>query len=238
MAEFAYDINGGTPVIKKLQVSAAIARGTMAEAAANSEAGLAIGTVAATANAVGLALDAAAAPDGSHATNPGTDPAKYISVVVNPYAITRWRLSGGAGDGVTLTTANLLTVVTPDTLGDDILAGTTYDTAAVWGYTGANAGQVRRTQDATGNVDVAFRYDIAVGDTFLQVGLWPYSEQNFPELNTSLTEVDASNAVDSDNDNYRTVDLDLRDAADNGATNSYAFMMPVSHFLAGSTTIA
>jgi hypothetical protein len=170
---------------------------------------------------MGLSLDTATSTDAQATTG---DNAGFISLCINPDAVYRAKLCQGATEDTALTLATATSAST-----DGLLIPTVVDENTVWGYSGANAGQVRQASTTTAVVQ-AFPYDVAIGDEFLYCQpLDSDAVGEFPQLTTLLTQVDASAASDTDNDNFHVVELLLRDNSDDGRNNSYALITPVSH---------
>lgn len=233
---YAYDLSGGAPVMRKFQ--SAVAHPDAGVPVVNAKTGTpGVGVVTTTAaiNVVGLTLDTVTAPDGSNDTgSTGSDPSRFISLVINPDGCYRVLLAGSATEGAALP---LQTITLADAAGDDLTTLTFIDEAVVWGFSGANVGQYRKIQTTAGNVDVAFRYDTVVGDEFLQAsGCFPAADQHHVVLTTLLTEINAEAALDSTAENYRIVEVDLRDSSDSGRTNSHVIVKPGKHCF-GNTTV-
>src|SRR3990167_9682768 len=168
--DFAFDLPGGsTAVIKKYQVAATNTTiGRPYLKGASSGTGLVVATVSGAVDFVGVNIDTA----GTYVTaqqSDNSDTARLQSTIINPLAVYRARLAGGAANealsAATITTASAdgLSVVTSafDPNSPDLDEGTG------WGYRGANAGKARRIVSTAANdatVIVAFPYDIAVGD--------------------------------------------------------------------------
>lgn len=233
--EFAYDLSGGsTAIVKKYQVAATnttIGRPYMK--GASSGTGLVVATVSDAADFVGVNIDTA----GTYVTaqqSDNSDTARLQSTIINPLAVYRARLCGGAANealsAATITTASGdgLSVVTSafDPNSPDLDEGT------VWGYSGANSGKARKivstgANDAT--VEVAFPFDIAVGDQFLYCNLHPL-HTTLAQFGTDMTTVDATVVLSSDA-TASTIELILNDSAGSGTTESYALIMFGDHHL-------
>lgn len=182
MANLGYILGGGAPVIKKFMVGAtpnfAVA-GAPAIVAATTDAGVVPQSAGTVGQTVGLALDTA-----TYTTSQATvlaSGAPQVSVVVNPDAVYRLRVSGGATPGTALTKitnsvastgGTLITITTGDVVPNNptVLDGT------VICLSGNNVGLRRRitTVSATAiTVLIPFPYTIAVGDTFLALPYFP-----------------------------------------------------------------
>lgn len=156
----------------------------------------------------------------------GSENASLAEVIVNPDAVYKVKLSGGAGTDVALTThteqsgstTGLVVTVVALTLGDE---------GTVHCVTGANAGISRRIASIAANaatVTVAFPQDIATGDTFIIVPYAPDTALQYVQLTTALTQLNASVETDVNNVNFRVVELKL-----NTETDSFAYIVAVDH---------
>lgn len=166
--EFSGLLSGGAPVVMKYQISASLTvLGTPLVASAAGAAGLSAGTTTNVTDMVGCNIDLA-----TYATAQGANsPEALASVIVNPDAIWKIFMSGGATAG---TAETLRAVTTASTDGLSVTTGDnwsspTVDEGTVWGVTGANAGQVRKVTSVSATaatVTVAFARDTVVGDLF------------------------------------------------------------------------
>jgi len=224
--EFVGSFSGGPPVLKKFQIGEAMAtNGVPVVVGGAGNEGVALAATTTASDLVGVTAKIQATLLTAQQTD-NSDPARLVTVVVNPDAMYRARLSGGATSGTDLTA---LTVTTASTDGLTVsVSGTdfsspTQDEGTVYCITGANAGVSRKitsVADGAATVTLAFPNDIAVGDTFFTVPFAP-GEDQFVQLTTTLDELDASVAVDTDNNNFRVIELDL-----NGVGDSYATVVP------------
>lgn len=241
----AYLMGGGPWFVQKLPIGEAIAvSGVCVETPAAATNGVALVETNTAIDSLGLCISAAPTYNTAQQSD-NSDPAAYVDVIVNPDLVMSCRLSGSSTSGTALTpyfntsasTTGL--IVTPSTTSGGSAADTTaMDDCTIFGYTGANAGIARKIAVADGtNVDVivAFPYDIAVDDQFIfcnftQGGL------HFVTFTSDLTEADASIATgeDTDNLNYRPVDLQLNDKAGEGLTKSYVHLIAYDHAYSGS----
>ena len=107
----------------------------------------------------------------------------------------------------------------------------------MWGYEGANEGKYRRCTAANTVVN-AMPYGIAAGDTFLEAEVNFGARDQFPQLSTLLTQINAngSGSADTDNDNFIFVEAELRGVSNNGRNNSFAFMVGAHHAFSGCHT--
>ena len=152
---------------------------------------------------------------------------QQVSTIINPDAMWRTKFSAGAGEDV----AQALLTNAADATGLVITGGT--DENLVWGYTGANAGlglAGARMLVGAAAVDVAMPYDIAAGDTFLYSNIGIATRTQTPQFTTNLTQINLqAGVVDNNNANFIAVDMILRDASEEGRTNSYAILIALNH---------
>jgi len=232
--EYFGSFSGHAPIIKKFQVGEAMATsGVPIVVATAGLAGPVLASTTAAADMIGVTLDSQDTLVTAQQSD-NSDPERVVSTVVNPDAMYRAKLSGGAANDTSLLQA---TVVTASTTGLDVITGTDYsnfDEGSIYCFSGANTNILRRigVGDATdATVVVAFPFDIAIGDVFLHFPFDPGSDQ-FVQLTTTLDQIDASAAVDSDNNNFRVIELELRDSSDDGRNTSFAVITPFDHMFA------
>lgn len=231
--EVAYLLNGGAPRIKKYPVAATMANvGALTAASTAGEAGIALATTTSAADAIGPTLDTATYVTAQQTD--GTSAERLVTVVINPDAVYRMLISGGATDGTALTQYDVTTASaagTAVTTGDDF-SSPQMDEGVIWGYSGANAGQKRKitsTSTTAATVTVAFDQDTVVGDNFLVAPYWFFQTSTI-QLTTNLTQADGSIAVGTGGE-FTVVDLLLRDQTDSGTTNSFVLAAPIDHAL-------
>lgn len=227
--EFAYDLSGGsTAIVKKYAVAATNTYvGRPYLKTADGGVGIVLGTTTGAVDFIGVNLDAA----GTYAAaqnSDGSENAKFTSIIVNPLAVYRARLSGAATDGTALT-AHTVTTATSDGLTITHSAydasSPTMDEGTIWGYTGANAGQVRKITSVSTTattVILAFPRDDAVGDQYLHAPIHP-TRSITAQLTTNCTEIDASAAI-SGGATIVVVEMICNDKSGNGTTESYALI--------------
>ena len=229
-------LSGGAPVIKKYQVNATVANtGVPLLIGTSEEAGLDLPSTTVAADVVGLNLDTATytTTQGS-----GSDSAeRLVSVIINPDAVYRMRLSGGATAGTALAQ---FTVTAQDTAGTTITTGTAWnspdmDEGVAWCYSGANVGQSRKIVDADGTTAtllIPFDNTIEVGDVFLRA---PYQKmQGFAvQLTSDFTEANANIVVDT-GAGFKTIDWALNDLSGEGTLKSYIEVLPTDHWLSST----
>jgi len=229
--EFAYTMSGSAPLIKKYQVNATVARaGVPLLIPAGGNAGIVLATTTGAADMVGVNLDTATYVTAQQTD--GTSAERKVSVIINPDAVWRMKMSGGATENTALA-LNAVTTASSDGLTVTTAAewsSPTFDEGVVWGYDGANAGQARKitsVSSTAGTVTVAFDQDTVVGDNFLRAPYWPVQGITI-QLTTLLTQADASIAVGT-GAGFKTVELILKDLSGEGRTNSYVLAVPTDH---------
>lgn len=238
--EYAYDLSGGsTAIVKKYQVAATnTVLGVPYLKVADAGTGIVLATTTGVVDAIGVNVDAA----GTYVTAQQTanaDVERLTSIIINPLAVWRLLMSGGAGVGTALalravTTASTdgLTITTAESW-----TATEFDEGVVWGYDGANAGQVRKitsTSATAGTVTVAFNNDTVVGDNFIRAPWYPTRTLTL-QLTTALDQADASIAVGSGG-TWNCVELICGDLAMEGRTNSYVFAQLQDHLFGATIT--
>lgn len=226
-------LSGGAPVIKKYQINATVANaGVPLLIGGSNEAGLDLPTTTVAVDVVGLNLDTAVytVTQGS-----GSDSAeRLVSVIINPDAILRARMSGGAAEGTALAQH---TVTVENSGGTAIETGTewsspTFDEGVVWGYSGNNVSQSRKitsVSSTVGTVLIPFDYSILVGDVYLRAPYWAMQGATV-QLTTNFLEADASIAV-ATGAGFKVFDMDLEDLSGEGTLKSYIEMLPTDHWL-------
>ncbi len=238
--EWAYDL-GGAPVgrVKKYQVAATNTTiGVPYLKTADGGTGIVLATVSGAVDFVGVNVDAA----GTYVTSQQTDNSdtqRLTTIIVSPLAVYRAKMCGGAAnEALTVgtettgsTTGLVVTVSGIDPNSPDMNEG------VVWGYSGANAGKVRRiitTSGSVANVTVAFPYDIAIGDEFLFSALSP-TRTILAQFGTDMTNLDVSATLSGDA-TVITVEMLCGDKSGNGRTESYAFIQFADSLFSGSLT--
>ena len=230
-------LSGGAPVVKKMVVSASLATaGVAVTNGAITDPGILICTTTNCTDMIGVTIDTA-----TYSTTQG-DPVGEVSVVVNPDAIYRARLSGGATVGTALTSYDITTAVTTGltmTTGDDFTSPISYDGGTMWWYSGNNAGQSYRHIDSeatTGiTVEIPYAYTTVVGDEFMVTGVQMRGDTSVGQiqLTSDISEVNAAIAAGTGAE-FITLDMELRDIAEDGKNNSYVHMLSTDHSYSGS----
>ena len=232
--QFSKSVSGAAPFLLKYQIVATTTTvGTPYLVAADATAGLAIATTTGAVNMVGCNLDTA-----TYATaqqTDGSDPDAIVTIVCNPDAVWEIPMSGGVGTGTALTAVSVTTAST------DGLAVTTasewssptFDEGSAWGYTGANAGILRKVTSVSstaGTVTVAFPRDTVVGDQFLRFPVSAATLQTIT-LNTALTQARQDVAVATNTAEFLTIALRANDAANNGLYTSALYAIARYHYM-------
>lgn len=239
--ELAYMLSGGAPVVKRYMAGTTISTAGIPVLGAV-DAATDLGSVepaGATAvvnvgSQVGLCIDTSGTVAATGVTD---DDDLFVSVIINPDAVLRAKMSGAATADTALSTTS---ATSADSTGATITGATTFDNGAVWGYTGNNVGSFRRSDDTAGSLSINFVNGILTTDTYVAVHGFPCSVEATSwecyDLTTDLTQVHAQTA-NVTNNNFATVDMELRDATDQGTTNSYYHLIANNH-LFGSSSIA
>lgn len=225
--EFSYTLSGATPRIREVTLGeqSDVAGVPLIGGTAALAGPIKAGTVTAL-DQLGVQINV---PLNSYQTAQnadGSENASLAQVIVNPDAVYKVKISGGAGTDTALTThteqsgstTGLVVTVVALSLGDE---------GTIHCVTGANAGVSRRIASIAANaatVTVAFPKDIAIGDTFIVVPYAPDTADQFVQLTTALTQLDASVTTDTNNANFRVVELKL-----DTETDSFAYIVAVDH---------
>lgn len=234
MAELAYTLGGGAPIMKRYQIGVTNNNvGVPYTVPAAGTAGVVIGTTTGATDLVGFSVEA----PGTYLTaqqSDNSDPARYARLVINPDAVFRCLMSGGATENTALA---LQTVTTASSDGLTITTAAewsspTYDEGHAWGYDGANAKIARKVTSVSstaGTLTVALPNDTVVGDNFLRCPYTPMQTVTV-QFTTNLTQADASIAVGTGAP-FRVVELILNDSSQEGRTNSFVLFASNSHAL-------
>jgi hypothetical protein len=239
MSDFAHTLQGNvTPWLMRYQVDATVANvGVPLLIDTAGEAGLNAGTTTSAADFVGMSQDTV-----TYTTTQGTgvnSAERKVGVNITPDAVWRALLSGGATEGTALTQH---TVTTASAGGTAVTTGTawnspTYDEGVVWGYSGNNAGQVRKITSVSataGTVTIPFDNAVAVGDVYLRAPAW-FNATTTLQLTTNLFQVDASIAVATGAE-YGVDDMRLLDIGGEGTLRSEVFFHALDHNKAARPT--
>jgi len=199
-------------------------------------AGVILASTTASANMVGVTIGTATFVTAQQTD--GSSAERLVKVIINPDAVWEMLMSGGAAEGTALA---LQAVTTATTDGLDVTTAAewsnpTFDEGAVWGFDGANAGQIRKITAVSGTaatVTVAFDNDHAVGANFLRAPYWPL-DSNRIQLTTLLTDADASIAVGT-GATLRCIEIRQGDLSNEGRTKSYVLAISDDHVLRETT---
>lgn len=226
MGEFVKDMYGCTiPHVMKFAIGASFANaGVLVEAPNGDDAGVTPCSTTTAADVVGISNDTATYVTAQQTD--GTSANRVISVVVNPLGVYRYLMSGGATEGTALTQYDVSTASSDGltiTTGDD-WTSPQFDEGAIWGFDGANSGQLRKittTSSTAAAVTVAFDYDTVVGDNFLRAPYWPADATALTlQFTTNLYQANAAIAVGT-GAAVNIVELMVQDKAGAGDRNSY-----------------
>lgn len=230
-------ISGGAVVIKRYQIAATqLTAGVpvMGHNAATATDGMvevmgAGGTAAS--NSAGITLDTSGTISAASITDSND---LLVSVAVNPDLIIRAKMNNGTTEDTALSPG----ISTGDATGEDATGVTSIQEGAIFGYDGANVGQLRRAEDASGAVTTNFENTIANGDRFLVACGYPAggaaAAVSYFNLSTLLTQIDATNN-DSAADNFNVFDMEFRTSGEDGINNSFYHFVQAQHCF-GNTT--
>lgn len=225
--EFSYTLSGTTPNIRKVQLGEqSDVAGVPLIAGGAAKPGPVKASTTAAADLLGIQINVPSETYAVAQNTDGSENASMAQIITNPDAVYKVLLSGGATSSTALTThtentgstSGLVVTVTSLSLGDE---------GTIHCVTGANAGISRRIASIAANaatVTLAFPKDIAVGDTFIVVPYAPDTADQYVQLTTDLTQLDASVTTDTDNANFRVVEMKL-----NSETDSYAYVIAADH---------
>ena len=242
MAQFAYDLYGSVPVIKKFQYGVSLSTvGIPFTVPAANTPGVVIGTTTGATDFVGMSIDKGSDrfnnAQSNYTTTQGVGAAsaeRLVTLIINPFAVYQWKMSGGATNDTALASRTVTTASAGGTAitTNESWTGTEYDEGVTWCLTGSNAGRYRKitsTSSTAGTVTIPFDYATVVGDNFLRAPYWPMQTVTI-QLSTNLDQADASIAVGTGAP-FRVTELILRDGSDSGATNSFVLGISNSHAL-------
>lgn len=241
--ELDYTLSGGAAVMKKYQIGVTNANaglGIPYTIPAAGTAGVVIGTTTGATDLVGMSVDNVAANaslmgvynTAQQASN--VDPASFVRLIINPDAVWRALMSGGATENTALT---LYPVTTASSDGLNVTTGTSwtsteFDEGHTWGYDGANAGVARKitsTSSTAATLTVALPNDTVVGDNFMRAPYTPMQTVTV-QFTTNLYQADASIAVGTGAP-FRVIELRLFDSSMEGRTKSQVLFISNSHAL-------
>ena len=173
---------------------------------------------------LGVAVDETVSSVDAQNADGVTDNAGFASVVISPSAVFRVKFSEGAAEDTALAVASAAQVASSDGL---TVTGSLLS-YAVWGYSGANEGHIRRCSSA-GVVTLAFPVNIAANDEFLQANVYPSDHTSFIDLTTNATQADTRTAIDANNFSMYCVELQVNGQRNDGMNNSFGLMLIARH---------
>lgn len=203
-------LSGNAPCILKYQAGATFAySGLHALVAGSGGYGVQKESTTAAVSQIGVTLDTAT-PSNSQATD-NSDTERLLSIIINPDAIYRAKLSGAATENTTITEGVEATGSTNGLLVDtqEDYSNPTLDEGLLFCTYGANQGLARKVTSLSSANAVnitAWPRDIAVGDKFIRIP-FSFMDKQFVQMSTNLFQVDTSVAVDTDNANWLPVKL-------------------------------
>lgn len=234
--DVAHYLSGGAAYRMKLQVAQTVSNvGVPLLASTEAEAGLDLPTTTNAADMVGLNFDTATYVTAQQTD--GTSAERVVLVDVRPDCVIEALLSGAGAENTALTTYDVTTATTDglDVTTGDNWGSPEFDDGAVWGYTGANAGQIRKitaTSATAATVTVAFDNDHQVGDLFLRAPFWPFDDQSGSvTLSTNFYQVDASAATTTSGAELLPIKINAKTQAGEGTTKSTVLLVSNDHFL-------
>jgi len=236
--ELAHIMSGNAPKFVELQIAATVGTvGVPLTIPAANGTGVVLATATSAANMVGCNIDTATYQAAQNSD--GSDQAAAVTVIYNPDAVWRARLSGGATSGTALTAQ---TVSTATTDGLDVTTGFDYNTTdvdegVIWGLAGVNAGIVRKitsTGVTAATVIVAFPKDHPVGDTFLHAPFFPFQSPTVT-LTSAFDQVDCSVATSTSAAELVPIN-GFADGNFAGASDSYIHLVAGDHALSNRPT--
>ncbi len=230
-------LGGGTPVVKKYQITATLAtKGVLVTFGGDADPGILICGTTNTTDLMGVTLDTA-----TYSTTQG-DGAREVSVVINPDAIYRAKMSFGATLDTAMTSYDVTTAVSNGltlTSGDDFTSAVNYDIGMVWWYSGNNSGSKPRhieTTTSTGlTVEVPFENATVVGDEFIVSGVSVAHDIAVGQiqLTSDISQVNAS-IVPGTGAELVAIDGEFNDIAKDGKNNSFYHLLSTDHSFSGS----
>lgn len=240
--QFAYLLSSNsTPRSFKIQCGEASSiSGVPYRASDGDDAGPILGETTSCADFVGVAQDNQSSVVTAQQSD-ASDPERAITLIINPDAVYKTKLSGGSSSDTALTQHTVTTASTTGlvvTTGDDF-SSTSFDEGSIWGYSGNNAGVHRKitsVSQSAATVTVAFPADTAAGDIFLAAPFFPLENQ-FVQLTSTFEQIDCTVAVDTTNNNFRIVEMEANDITNSGTVNSFAYLSPFDSLLASGGSI-
>jgi len=180
---------------------------------------------------VGLAIDSS----GTISATATTD--LFVTVAVNPDLIIRAKMTNGATEDTALT---IITTSADSATGVTLTGFTSDDGESVWGYDGANKGEIRKFDSTDGGVAIRFPNAITNGDRFLVACgnrcMASASAVNYPDLSTARTQLDAETDADASADTFAIFDIEAGTEDNDGANNSFYNVVAYRHLFGSPAT--
>jgi hypothetical protein len=234
--DYAYNLSpNSTPLIRKYQVGETFGfAGVIACVGGAGAYGVKKCTTTAAANSLGLTLEPVTTLTAQQSDN--SDPARRVSIIINPFAVFKARYSGAATDGTVITD---YAETAGDTAGLTVTAAglVSADEGSIICSSGANPGVLRK--NITGGsgsavAGVAFPADIAIGDRFFTLPQSGGADVQTVTFTTNLTEINQSVAVATNTAAYQVVEFGLPALAGDLLSQTYAFVVASDHLFASS----
>jgi|TARA_Y100000310_G_scaffold153951_1_gene153516 hypothetical protein len=178
----------------------------------------------------------------------GSNPRVTVKTIVNPDAVFRIKISGGATENTAMTVRDVTTAAADGltvTTADD-WTSPEMDEGSLWGFDGANAGPgslriITSTTTVAAVVIVALQNDTVVGDNFLYAPIAPGNNANNTAhtitLTTALTQMRQDSAVATNTAAFKCLAVLARDTSENGRNESYIEAVSGHNFYSSGVTI-
>jgi hypothetical protein len=239
---YGYDLTGGAPVIKRYRISETLADpGVYVTVTTAGLTGVVKGVATTVVDQLGVTVSTA-----TYSTTQGSV-SSGVDLILNPLAVYRLLMSGGATEGtaLTLTTASAaasnglsVTKTGASGAGDPDPNSPTMDEGTIVCVSGANLGQVRKITSVSATVATVIDpfAAIAVGDQFILVP-WTPGDTAADNIQTTtlITQARQDIAVGTGAD-LRPIELEFDvSTVSNAQRNSYVYARLVSHVHANGT---
>lgn len=210
--KFVSLLSGNAPTILKMQVGETFGfAGVPALIAGSNDAGVKKASTTAAVSTVGITQDTATYLTAQQTNN--VDPSAYVSVIINPDAIYRAKISNGATENTAFTlgletlgsTSGLLVTTQVDYSSPSMDEGTIICAA------GANQAASRKITSISSTAavpSVAFTNDTVIGDAFIAVP-FSFMGKQFVQLTTNLYQINGSVTINTTNVNFLPLRLQL-----------------------------
>lgn len=226
--EFSYTLSGATPRMREVTLGEqSDVAGVPLIAGTAALAGPIKASTTAAVDTLGVQINVPADSYQAAQNADGSQNASIAKVIVSPDAVYKVLLSGGSSSDTALAEYTETTGSATGLVATFASLSANFDEGTIHCIEGANKGISRRIASVAANaatVTVAFPADIAAGDKFIVVPYAPDTALQYVQLTTDLTQLDASVAVDTDNANFRVLEMKL-----DGTDNSYAYVIAVDH---------